>query len=192
MDKHERELYAHEKERARADRSKKWDERGKKFWSTFLFTENGKPKSGFLIYTFCLAIAFFAIYYASFYFLVDWLEPLVRSWPVWIGNLFVSLCCCAVGIFIGWFVHRTFSDKRLMLGTHIWLAFLAAASIIAMAVILGDAQAFGNFLQFSLWFIIIPAVLGLFVFYRLYKRDHVPEKGSTAEQEPEYKKYLRH
>ena len=38
-----------EREDRRRARQKKWEERSKHFWRTFLFTENGKPKSGFLI-----------------------------------------------------------------------------------------------------------------------------------------------
>ena len=72
-------LDSFERERIQQEKKRKSEERSKKFWSTFLFTENGKPKSGFLIYTFCLAIAFFAFHYASFYFIIDWLEPVTRG-----------------------------------------------------------------------------------------------------------------
>ena len=168
MDRFGRQLDSFEKEKRQEERKKKWDERGKKFWSTFLFTENGKPKSGFLIYTFCLGIAFFAIYYASFYFLVDLLEPVVRGWPVIPGNLFCSLCCSAVGLLIGYVLHRWFSDKRLMLGAHIWLAILAVASIITMAVLLRGSGAMGEFMKFFLWFVIIPLILGLVISFSKY------------------------
>ena len=190
MDNFSRDMDALDKERRHNERKKKWDERGKKFWSTFLFTENGKPKSGFLVYTFCLAIAFFAIYYASFYFLVDLIAPLVEGWPVWFGNLISSLCCSAVGLIAGCLLHRWFSDKRLMLGAHLWLVLLAVASVIAMAVMLKGTGAMGEFMVFFIWFAVIPLCLGLLVFYRLYRRDYHPV-DKTKEEEPEYKKYIR-
>lgn len=191
MDRFDRQIGDFEKEKRQKERKAKWDERGDRFWSAFLFTENGKPKSGFIIYTFCLAIVFFAVYYASFYFLVDLLNPIVKGWPVFAGNLFTSLCCSAVGILIGLVLHRWFSDKRLILGAHIWLVILAVASIIAMAVILKGSDAMSAFMKFFFWFVILPVVLGTAVFYRLYKRDHHPKIIKEEEKEPEYKKYIR-
>ena len=189
MDKFGRQIESRERLLKQEERKKKWDERGQKFWSAFLFTENGKPKSGFIIYTFCLAIVFFALYFAGFYFLVDLLAPLVKGWPVIFGNLFSSLCCSAVGLIVGYAFHRWFSDKRLILGAHIWLAILAVASIITMAIMLKGTGAMPEFMKFFLWFVIIPVCLGLVVFYRLYRRDHHPK--AEKEEEPDYKKYIR-
>ena len=47
-----------ERERAKKERKEKWAKREKSFWKAFLFTEDGKPKSGFLVYTFCLSLVF--------------------------------------------------------------------------------------------------------------------------------------
>ena len=190
---HNKDLSRHtgdlEREDRRRARQKKWEERSKRFWRTFLFTENGKPKSGFLIYTFCLAIAFFAFHYASFYFIIDWLEPVTRGWPVVLGNLTGSVICSVPPLLIGCLLHRWFSDKRLMLGTYIWLALLGAASVVTMAVMLKGTGSMPEFLKFFCWFIIIPLMLGLIVFFRLYKRDYRP--AAPKEEEPEYKKYIR-
>ena len=182
-------LDSFERERRQQERKQKSEERSKKFWSTFLFTENGRPKSGFLIYTFCLAIAFFAIQYASFYFIVDWLDPVTKDWPLILGNLTGSIICCLPALIVGWLLHRWFSDKRLMPGTYIWLALLAVASIITMAIMLRGTEAMPEFLKFFFWFAIIPLALGLIVFYCLYKRDYKPK--NQKEEEPEYKKYIR-
>ncbi|MBO4861508.1 MAG: hypothetical protein J5535_01245 [Firmicutes bacterium] len=182
-------LDSFERERRQQEKKQKSEARSKKFWSTFLFTENGKPKSGFLIYTFCLAILFFAIQYASFYFIVDWLHPVTDGWPLVLGNLTGSIICSLPALLIGWLLHRWFSDKRLMLGTYIWLALLAAASVITMAFMLKGTGSMPEFITFFCWFAIIPLVLGLIVFYRLYKRDHRPK--TPKEEEPEYKKYIR-
>ena len=182
-------LDSFERERIQQEKKRKSEERSKKFWSTFLFTENGKPKSGFLIYTFCLAIAFFAFHYASFYFIIDWLEPVTRGWPVVLGNLTGSVICSVPPLLIGCLLHRWFSDKRLMLGTYIWLAVLGAASVVTMAVMLKGTGSMPEFLKFFFWFAVIPLVLGLTVFYLLYRRDYKPKV--PKEEEPEYKKYIR-
>jgi hypothetical protein len=178
-----------ERENRRRERQKKWDERGKRFWRTFLFTENGKPKSGFLIYTFCLSVVFIALYLAAFTYIVDWLAPLTESWPVLLGNLTASLCVSAVVLLAGFLLHRVLSDKRLMLGTYMWLLLYVAASVIAMALLLKDREAMGIFLQFALWFALIPVCLGLVLFYLLYRRDYRPE--TPVPEEPAWKKYVR-
>ena len=188
MGRPEEGLDSFERERKQKARKQKNEERSRKFWSAFLFTENGRPKSGFLIYTFCLAIAFFAIHYASFFFIVDWLDPVTGDWPVFLGNLTGSVICSLPALLIGLLLHRWFSDKRLMLGTYIWLALLAVASIITMAVLLKGTGSMPEFLKFFFWFGIIPICLGTALFYRKYKKDYVPK--TPAQQEPEWKKYI--
>ena len=178
-----------ERESRRQQRRKKWDERAKSFWKTFLFTENGKPKSGFLVYTFCLSVVFIALLLIGFNFIVDWLSPLTESWPVALGNLFASLCVSAAVLLIGYVLHRLLSDKRLMLGTYLWLLLYLVASVITMALLLRDWETMRVFLHFVLWFAAIPVALGLLLFSLLYRRDHhVP---APVEEEPAWKKYVR-
>ena len=38
-----------DKQRSRAQRKEKWEKREKSFWKAFLFTEDGKPKSGLIL-----------------------------------------------------------------------------------------------------------------------------------------------
>ena len=182
-------LDSFERERRRQERKQKSEERSKKFWRAFLFTENGRPKSGFLIYTFCLAIVFLAIQYASFSFIVDWLDPVTKNWPLVLGNLTGAVICSLPALIAGRLLHKWFSDKRLMLGAYIWLALLAAASVIAMTIMLSGTGTMPEFLKFFFWFAVIPLVLGLTVFYLLYRRDYRPKV--PKEEEPEYKKYIR-
>lgn len=190
---YENELYrqnkAREQEQKRRERQKKWDERGKRFWSTFLFTENGKPKSGFLVYTFCLSVVFIGLYLVAFAFIPDLLAPLTDSWPVFWGNLLGSLCVSIAVLLVGWLLHVLLSDKRLIFGTYIWLALYVAAAFITMAVILRGTGAMREFSVFAVWFLLIPLVCGLVLFFFLCRRDHHPE--TPAEEEPEWKKYTR-
>ena len=179
-----------EKEQRRTERRKKWDDRAKRFWKSLLFTENGKPKSGFLIYTFCLSIVFLLLYNAAFGIVVDVLAPVTQTWPVFLGNLFGSLCASMVGILAGLILHRLLPDKRLMLGTHLWLALYAVAAVITMLILLRGTGAVREFFVFAFWFGVIPIVLGLLVFYLLYRKDR-PEPEEKTEEEPEWKKYIR-
>lgn len=190
---YENELYrqnkAREQEQKRRERQKKWDERGKRFWSTFLFTENGKPKSGFLVYSFCLSVVFIGLYLVAFAFIPDLLAPLTASWPVFWGNLLGSLCVSIAVLLVGWLLHVLLSDKRLIFGTYIWLALYVAAAFITMAVILRSTGAMREFTVFAVWFLLIPLVCGLTLFFFLCRRDYHPE--TPAEGEPEWKKYTR-
>ena len=47
------------KSKARKEKLQKLE---KSFWRSFLLTEDGKPKSGLLIYTFCLSFVFLLLY----------------------------------------------------------------------------------------------------------------------------------
>lgn len=178
-----------ERENRRRARQKKWEERSKHFWRTFLFTENGKPKSGFLIYTFCLSAVFIALHLIAFTYIVDWLALLTESWPVALGNLFASLCVSAAVLLVGYVLHRLLSDKRLMLGTYLWLLLYLVASVITMALLLRDWETMRVFLHFVLWFAAIPVGLGLVLFTLLYRRDH--HAPAPVEEEPAWKKYVR-
>ena len=179
-----------EREDRRRARQKKWEERSKHFWQSFLFTENGKPKSGFLIYTFCLSAVFIALHLLAFTYIVDWLAPLTGSWPLVLGNLTSSLSVSAAVLLVGFVLHRLLKDKRLMLGTYLWLLLYTAAAIITMALVLQDAEAMKLFLRFALWFVLIPVGLGLALFYLLYRRDYRPETPAQTD-EPAWKKYVR-
>ena len=179
-----------ERENRRQQRQKKWDERARSFWRAFLFTEDGKPKSGFLVYTFSLSIVFIALLLIGFHYIVDWLSPLTESWPVALGNLFASLCVSAAVLLAGFALHRLLKDKRLMLGTYLWLLLYTAAALITMALLLQDAEAMKLFLRFALWFVLIPVGLGLALFYLLYRRDYRPETPAQTD-EPAWKKYVR-
>ena len=116
-----------EKERRSEERKKAWEKRERKFWRTFLFTEEGKPKSGFGIYTFCLSFVFLAFYVLTFHLVTEYLTGPMEGWPVKLANLAQSLLAGLLGLALVWPVHRLSSDKRLALGGHLWLALYAAA-----------------------------------------------------------------
>ena len=56
------------KKEALAEKEKraKRQERADSFWSAFQFTENGKPKSSLIVYTFSLSILFAAAYFLCY------------------------------------------------------------------------------------------------------------------------------
>ena len=163
-----------DKQRSRAKRKEKWEKREKIFWKAFLFTEDGKPKSGLILYTFCLSFLFLALYLVIFSLVPEYLgKPLERVSPFW-GNLIQSLTAGALGLGCAWLAHRLLPDKRLVFGSSLWLAFFALAAGITLLIMLRGTGASGAMLVFFVWFVIIPLAMGLAGSYALYHRDYAP------------------
>ncbi|MCD8124747.1 MAG: hypothetical protein LUE23_06890 [Lachnospiraceae bacterium] len=78
-----------------------------------------------------------------------------------------------------------------MFGTYVWLTLYAVVVLITEGIMLwGDGATLRVFLDFFVWFMLIPVVTGLPVSYCLFRRDYVPER--EQEKEPEWKKYVSH
>ena len=184
----ERQIEDAERERRKKERKEKWAKREKNFWKAFLFTEDGKPKSGLMVYTFCLSIVFVLLYIGAFNLIINWLSPVTAEWPVFAGNLVQSLAAGVVGVLVTLILHRIFSEKRLMLGTYLWLAGYILLVSVSMIFMLGDWEAFAAFLHFFAWFAAIPVALGLIVSYFLYRQDYVPPK---REEDQPWKKFTQ-
>lgn len=171
---------------------KEWNEKVTKaadsFWSAFRMTENGKPKSGLLVYTFCLSFVMLAVYGAAFFVVIEGLHNLTAGLPVFWGNLIQSLAAAIVGLLVSILLHFVLPDKRLMFGTYLWLALYAVACLITLLIYLQGTGAVGTLLTFYGWFVVIPLVLGLVVTHYLFRRDYVPPK---PDDEPAWKKSIQ-
>ena len=190
---HGEELYRQaqdaEKERRKKEKKEKRAQREKKFWKAFLFTENGKPKSGLLIYTFCMSFLFLAVYIVAFNYLIEWLTPVLAGLPTAVSNLLQSLTVSLVGILIGWLLHMVIKDKRVIFGTFLWLTFYLVLVLVSLLIMLRGTGTIGLFLDFYLWFMVIPVLIGLAASFGMYKKDYVPPK---QQEEPEpWKQYTR-
>lgn len=176
-----------ERERRKQERKEKWKKRERNFWKAFLFTEDGKPKSGLLIYTFCLSFVFLGVYIGAFYFIIEALTVPLADLPPALGNLIQSLLVGAVGAAVSALLHVLLSDKRLAFGTHLWLALYTVAAGITLCLMLQEWEAIWSMLIFALWFAVIPVAFGTLVTFLLYRRDYKPVQ--TVEEKPEWKKY---
>ena len=170
------------------EKQAKRQERTDSFWSAFQFTENGKPKSSLIVYTFSLSILFAAAYFLCYEGAIRLLTGPLSSLPAWAGNLLIALLASAAGAAACCLPHRFFSDKRLVFGGHLWLCAYAAAVLAIMLVMLGFTEGFGSFLVFFAWFVLPPVAAGTGASALLYRRDRA--KKPLAEQEPEWKKYV--
>lgn len=176
-----------EQNRKRQERKEKWEKREKNFWKTFLFTENGKPKSGLMIYTFCLSFVLLGFYILAFNLTLEYLDPVLEGAPVFLTNLLESLTASVAGLLLSLLLHKLLPDKRLMFGSFLWLLLYAVAAVIALLVFLRGTGAAGAMFVFFGWFVAIPLALGLGIGYVMYRRDYVPP--SNREEKPEWKKY---
>ncbi len=165
------------------------DKKKHPFLEAFLFTENGKPKSGTGIYTFCLSAAFIAVYALCYEGAIRLLTGPLSGLTAFLSNLVIALTASALGTFICCLPHRFLKDKRLVFGAYRWLALYAVMVLIAMAVIMGLGEGFTDFLIVFGWFVFLPVAMGLLVSRALYRRDYRPE--AAKEPEPEWKKYVR-
>ena len=178
-----------QKEERRKERKAKWAKREQSFWKAFLFTKDGKPKSGLLIYTFCLSFLFIGLYILMFSLFIDWLTPVLESCSPLVSNLVVSLAVSAVGILVGALIHRFVREKRLFFGTFLWLTVYLVAVLVTMLLMLRGTDGMEAFLYFYLWFMVIPVLSGLLVSFLLFRKDYRPE---TQQTEPEpWKKYTQ-
>lgn len=175
-----------EKNKARKEKLQKLE---KSFWRSFLLTEDGKPKSGLLIYTFCLSFVFFGIYIVAFWMVIEELSDPLASLPPILGNLIQSVLVGVAASALSGLMHILLPDKRLAFGTHLWLALYVVASVITLAILLREAELIGTMLMFALWFAVIPLAMGLTVTYLLYRRDYVPP--TQVEEKPEWTKYTQ-
>ena len=174
------------KSKARKEKLQKLE---KSFWRSFLLTEDGKPKSGLLIYTFCLSFVFFGIYILAFWMVIEELSDPLASLPPVLGNLIQSVLVGVAASALSGLMHILLPDKRLAFGTHLWLALYVVASVITLAILLKEAELIGAMLMFALWFAVIPLAMGLTVTYLLYRRDYVPPR--QVEEKPEWTKYTQ-
>ena len=175
-----------EKRKARRQKLEKME---KSFWRSFLLTEDGKPKSGLLIYTFCLSFVFLGIYLAAFWLVIEELTQRLSALPPVLGNLIQSILVGIAASALSTVMHMLLPDKRLAFGTHLWLAVYVVACVITLAIMLGEWSLIGTMLVFALWFAVIPVAMGLVVTYLLLRRDYVPPR--QAEQKPEWTKYTQ-
>ena len=175
-----------EKNKARKEKLQKLE---KSFWRSFLLTEDGKPKSGLLIYIFCLSFVFLGIYIVAFWMVIEELSDPLASLPPVLGNLIQSVLVGVAASALSGLMHILLPDKRLAFGTHLWLALYVVASVITLAILLREAELIGTMLMFALWFAVIPLAMGLTVTYLLYRRDYVPPR--QVEEKPEWTKYTQ-
>ncbi len=146
-----------------------------KFWSIFLFTENGRVKSTLLIYSFSLSILFVAIYLLSYLMLID---PIDAFFLPRIGTKFTtfleSVLPAIAGTALCCSLHFVVKEKRLVPGAYLFLLFYALVGGIGIAVSLTQNE-MPTFLGLFSMVVLPPLVIGGAVstlLYVKYKKKH--------------------
>ncbi len=120
-----------------------------KFWSMFLFTENGKVKSTLLIYSFSLSILFVMIYLLSYLMLID---PIDAFFLPRVGTKFAtfleSVLPAIAGTALCCPIHFAIKEKKLAPAAYLWLLFYSLATGIGLIASLTKLE--------------LPTFLGLF------------------------------
>ena len=160
------------------------------FWEAFRFTENGKPKSSLVIYTFSLSVLFAAVYALCYEGAIRLLTGPLASLPAWGSNLVISLAASGIGAAVCCAPHRFFRDKRLVFGGHLWLCGYAAVILAVMGIMMGLTEEFAAFLIFFGWAVAVPVILGTAASELLFRKSRQP--ALTAAAEPEWKKFVNH
>lgn len=165
-------MHSKELERLRQEeRDRVWKDRGDRFWGAFLFTKDGKVKSTLLLYSFCLSIVYAAIYGAAYFLTLPVLNSLLEGSPTVLVNLVEAAVPTVLGTAVCSLTWLLVQEKRMMLAAYLWLAVLAAASLVAMLVILrADMASCLLFLQVFALFVPAPILLGCIVSALLYTR----------------------
>ena len=154
------------------------------FWSAFRMTENGKVKSTLMLYSFCLCWVFIAVYFASYFFLLDPLDALVSGAPKIVVYLVESLVPAVVGPAVCALPWPLYKDKRMMAASFTWIFLLAVACLIAMVVMMSDEPEARNlFLQFFAQAVPAPILLGgglsAILYQRYMKNPSAAEKADS-------------
>ena len=148
-----------------------------RFWAALFLTQEGKPKSAFLLYSFCLSLVFLAVYAVSYFFLIDVLEGAFAQSSVLVRNIFESVVpglagsvvCCSL-----WFVIK---NKRMVPAAYIWLALYALSALVAMAFLIGSGD-FRFFLYFYLMLVPSGLVSGAVFSFLMFRKTLNAEAGA--------------
>ena len=159
-----------------------------RFWRTLFLTEDGRPKSTMILYSFALSFVFLLIYTLAYAFLVAPIEQLLGDLPVFWKNVLESIIpglsgsvvCCGISLLI--------KERAIPAGAYIWLLVYVVVMMIAMIFIAGDAEVYRFFLFLLLMYVPAGLLSGtIFTHHRygVYRREKLRQEMEIAEKEKE-------
>ena len=159
-----------------------------RFWRTLFLTEDGRPKSTVILYSFALSFVFLGIYALAYTFLVAPVEQVAKGLSVFwrnvlesvIPGLSGSVVCCGISLLI--------KERAIPAGAYIWLFLYVVVMMIAMIFIAGDADVYRFFLFLLLMYVPAGLLSGtIFTHHRygVYRRAKLRKEMELREKEKE-------
>ena len=177
-----------------------------RFWRTLFLTEDGRPKSTVILYSFALSFVFLGIYALAYTFLVGVIQQLFvpnlqdmtleefsdyvlahRSQVIWmnvaesvIPGLSGSVICCGISLLI--------KERAIPAGAYIWLVVFLVVALIAMLPIAKDMEVYRSFLSLLLMYVPAGLLSGtIFTHHRygVYRRAKLRKEMELREKEKE-------
>ena len=140
-----------------------------RFWAALFLTEDGRPKSASMLYSFCLSLVFLTVYALLYGFLIDWLETQLASQSVPLRNLFESVVPGLAGTLVCCPLFFAFKDRRLVPAAYLWLIVYALVAVVTM-LFLTSGEEFKIFLYFFGMFVPVGLVSGALASFLLLRR----------------------
>lgn len=150
-----------------------------RFWAVLFLTEEGRPKSALMLYSFCLSLVFFGVYAFAYGFLLDVLEKLLSAYSITVRNVFQSVVPGLAGSVVCCSLFFLFKDRRLIPATYIWLTLYALVALIGMLLITAGEES-RIFLYFYAMLVptgLISGDAAMFLLYRRYRRKQEEAKA---------------
>ena len=129
------------------------------FRDLFSMVKDGKLKSTFFMYSFALSFLFLIVYGVSYLYLIDPIENLFRSSPVWLKALMESFLPALAATIVCVGCQCVAKNKRIAAAALVWLSLYALLTWILMLCTL-EAEEYRMFIQLFLSVIPFPLLLG--------------------------------
>ena len=140
-------------------------------------TEEGKPKSTLLIYSFSLSLLFIVVFLVSYWLLLEPLEMAFASRAVWVRNIVEYTVPAIVGCIPCVGLSFAFKEKMNMVpAAFAWMCGIALIALVTMVFMVDPADRameYGLFLAIAGVPMVLSAVMGTVasqVVYRLRRR----------------------
>ena len=116
-----------------------------RLWATLFLTQEGKPKSAKLLYTFCLSLVFLLVYGLCYWFLIDILEQTFAAASTFIRNLLEAVLPGLAGSILCGTFFFVFKDKSYLPVIYTWILVFALAVLVSL-LLLTDRGSLGMML----------------------------------------------
>ena len=133
-------------------------------------TEEGKPKSPTLLYSFCLAVVFFVVCLAAYFFGIDLLEQTLENSSVTVRNLAEIIIPGAVAAIPCALTSYLFRERRnLVCAAYAWMVLVLLLMALVMIPYCEDLFDYGIFWEMIGFPLLVSVICGGGIAYLIYR-----------------------